>query len=154
MSEVDVPVRKAPVLATALRFAVLFAALGPLVGGLVAAVAVTLLLTRLNGAGPSLEGVTGALRALAADAFVWAPEAYAFGTAPAALAGLTVGAFSAVRSGWTVYMVALVAGALAVVPAGMGAYAGQVVLLAIDGAVAAVICTATARRFSFRQRSA
>lgn len=140
-------------LRSALRYAVLFAALGPLVAGTVAATVVTLLLTRLDGAGPSFDDVTGALRALAADVFIWAPEAYAAGTAPAALAGLAVGAFGANRRSPVVYLVAAGAGALAAVPAGLGDYVGQTVLLAADGAIAAVICTAIARRFSFRSRA-
>ncbi|NEX94014.1 hypothetical protein, partial [Caulobacter sp. 17J65-9] len=101
---------------------------------------------------PTLDDAADALRALAADVFIWAPEAYAAGTAPAALAGLAVGAFGANRKSPVVYLIAALAGALAAVPAGLGDYAGQILLLAIDGAIAAVICTAVARRFSFRSR--
>jgi hypothetical protein len=151
MSEAATAPQRSP-LGAALRYAVLFAALGPLVAGTVAAAVVTLLLTRLDGAGPSLDDVGDALRALAADVFIWAPEAYAAGTAPAALAGLAVGAFGANRKSPVVYLVAAVAGALAAVPAGLGDFVGQIVLLALDGAVAAVICTAVARRFSLRSR--
>ncbi|NEX95274.1 hypothetical protein, partial [Caulobacter sp. 17J65-9] len=83
------PVASSPI-RSALRYAVLFAVLGPLVAGTVAATVVALLLTRLDGAGPTLDDAADALRALAADVFIWAPEAYAAGTAPAALAGLAV----------------------------------------------------------------